>query len=139
MSIKEIIEKSKRFPNENKDIFVIIVLVVVAFGSFGLGRLSKTEELASVVRIENMNASVVDAVNNETKSVLSSINTNKKETSSTSQAGGFYIASKNGSKYHLPWCSGAKRIKETNKVIFKTEKEAQKAGYSPAGNCKGLR
>lgn len=51
---------------------------------------------------------------------------------------GKYVASKSGTKYHLPTCSGAKRIKEENKVWFQTKEEAQAAGYEPAANCKGL-
>ena len=48
------------------------------------------------------------------------------------------VASKKGSKYHLEDCSGAKRIKEENKIWFNSEKEARKAGYEPAANCPGL-
>lgn len=52
---------------------------------------------------------------------------------------GSIIASKNGSKYHFPWCVGAARIKESNKIWFSSEKEAKSAGYTPAKNCKGLK
>jgi methylphosphotriester-DNA--protein-cysteine methyltransferase len=51
---------------------------------------------------------------------------------------GTYVASKSGSAYHFPWCSGAQRIKEENKVWFETKEEAELAGYRPASNCKGL-
>jgi len=54
------------------------------------------------------------------------------------QVGGKYVASKNGSKYHFPWCSGATRMKEENKIWFETKEAAEKAGYGPAANCKGL-
>ena len=41
-----------------------------------------------------------------------------------------------GSKlYHYSWCSGAQRIKETNKLWFPTEADAISAGYTLAGNC----
>lgn len=53
-------------------------------------------------------------------------------------AGGQYVASKKGSKYHLPWCAGAKSILEENKIWFASKEEAEKAGYTPAGNCKGI-
>ncbi len=49
-----------------------------------------------------------------------------------------YVASKSGTKYHLPTCAGAKSIVEANKVWFSTKEEAEKAGYTPAGNCKGI-
>ena len=48
------------------------------------------------------------------------------------------VASKSGIKYHLPWCSGAATIKEENKIYFDTPEAAEKAGYTKAGNCKGL-
>src|SRR3989338_2909071 len=37
--------------------------------------------------------------------------------------------------YHFSWCSGAQRIKETNKLWFESAAMAEAAGYSLAGNC----
>jgi hypothetical protein len=51
---------------------------------------------------------------------------------------GVYVASKNGTKYYLPSCSGAGRIKEENKVWFQTVADAVAAGYTPANACPGL-
>ena len=51
---------------------------------------------------------------------------------------GNYVGSKNGKTYHLPWCAGAQRIKDENKVWFETKEEAISRGYTPAGNCKGI-
>lgn len=51
----------------------------------------------------------------------------------------YIVASKNGTKYHYPWCSGAKQISDKNKITFKSIEEARKAGYTPASNCKGLK
>jgi len=51
---------------------------------------------------------------------------------------GLLVGSKKGVKYHFPWCSGAQRIKEENKVWFSSKKDAELGGYSPAGNCPGL-
>lgn len=48
------------------------------------------------------------------------------------------VASKKGATYHLPWCSGAKSIKEDNRITFESPAAAKAAGYRPAGNCKGL-
>lgn len=47
------------------------------------------------------------------------------------------VASKNSTSklYHFTWCSGAKRIKEENKVWFVNETEAVSSGYSLAANC----
>ncbi len=59
---------------------------------------------------------------------------NEQKTAQISQV----IASKTGSKYHLPTCPGAKAITEGNRVVFNTIEEAEKAGYTPAANCPGL-
>ena len=53
-------------------------------------------------------------------------------------APGAFVASRNGTKYYLPTCSGANRISEANKVWFATAAAAVAAGYAPAANCKGL-
>ncbi len=49
-----------------------------------------------------------------------------------------YVGSKNGTKYHLPTCSGAKNIKEENRIWFGSREEAEAKGYQPASNCKGI-
>lgn len=51
---------------------------------------------------------------------------------------GAYVASKSGTKYHLPWCPGAKQIKESNKIYFASKEDAEAKGYTPATNCKGI-
>lgn len=48
------------------------------------------------------------------------------------------VASKNGETYSFPWCSGAKRISEKNKIVFSSKQEAEKAGYREAKNCTGF-
>jgi hypothetical protein len=47
---------------------------------------------------------------------------------------GAYVGSKNGTKYYLPSCSAAKRIKSSNDIWFSTAQDAQIQGYS-AGKC----
>ena len=51
---------------------------------------------------------------------------------------GKYVGSKNGTKYHIPYCPGAKQMKEENKVWFASKEEAASRGYSPAANCPGI-
>ena len=50
-----------------------------------------------------------------------------------------YVGSKTGKKFHLVTCSGAKRIKDSNKIWFASVEEALKLGYEPASNCPGLK
>lgn len=51
---------------------------------------------------------------------------------------GEYVASKTGTKYYLPSCATAKRIKDENKVWFATKQAAEAAGYTPSTTCKGI-
>jgi hypothetical protein len=46
------------------------------------------------------------------------------------------VASKNGTKYYYPNCSGINRIKNENRVFFDTFEAAEEAGYELAKNCK---
>ncbi len=49
---------------------------------------------------------------------------------------GKVVASRNGKRWHYVWCPGAETISEKNKRYFKSEVDAEKAGYSRAANCK---
>ncbi|GMQ95214.1 MAG: hypothetical protein BMS9Abin13_327 [Patescibacteria group bacterium] len=150
MSIKNITLKIKVFIHEKwealnvpkEDLFVALLIVLVAFGSFGLGRLSKMGELKEPIRIEMQGASIAGAIQAK-NAVLEAPGGNGPDIPDTNNAAltqeGFLVGSKNGTKYHFPWCSGAKRIKEENKVTFQNGEEAQRAGYTPAKNCKGLK
>lgn len=60
------------------------------------------------------------------------------DSSVSRDASGSFVASKNGTKFYLPSCSGAARIKEANKVWFSSRQDAEAAGYTPAGSCPGL-
>lgn len=130
MNLSEKIKKSKSTYASrciSSDVFIITIILFVGLISFGLGRLSAVTESKIPVSVEKLTSSVVG--------------TELSVSSPDSYVGGeekLFVASKNGTKYHYPWCSGAQRIKEENKVWFNTKEEAEKAGYTPASNCKGL-
>ncbi len=121
----------------NKDIFVALVIILVAFGSFGLGRLSKLEENRELIIIEdiNENSGAVAPKNTEEGTA---VQTNLPAAAYAVQAGKKFVASKNGTKYYLSWCSGVSRISEANKVWFATKEEAEGRGLAPAANCPGI-
>ncbi len=121
--------KVKIKPFEN-DLILVIAIILVAFISFGLGRLSRIKEDKASVIIEN-----VPETNQEAQIGDSGSNS---KSQIPAQGEKIIMASKNGTKYYYPWCAGASRIKEENKVWFSSKEEAQKAGYQPAANCKGL-
>jgi len=103
----------------SEGVFVTLLIFLIGGLGFGLGRLSKTEEKRTPVRIESQ------AVDN-----LPAQQIGEKITK--------VVASKKGTKYHLPWCPGAQSIKEENKIWFDSPEAARLAGYTPASNCKGI-
>ncbi|HEY4518094.1 MAG TPA: hypothetical protein VJG48_00530 [Candidatus Paceibacterota bacterium] len=114
---------------------ILMVLGVVLFGTlcFGLGRLSRIEENKPDLVVEQTTPTFVGASSG--KQTL----TPKPSPSSTQSGGqGAYVASKNGTKYYLPNCSGVSRINEANKVWFATKAQAEARGLTPAANCPGL-
>lgn len=96
---------------------LLAVIFLVGLGSFGLGRLSALEDARPPVSIQEAPSAARPAA-------LS--------------VGGLLVASKSGSVYYYPWCSGAAKITVANQAWFASEAAAQKAGYKPSKSCKGL-
>ncbi|MDO8521944.1 MAG: hypothetical protein Q7S08_01505 [bacterium] len=96
---------------------LLLIVLLVALGSFGLGRLSVLESVRATVSITN--APTVA----EPRGM---------------SIGGLIVASRTGSAYYFPWCASAAKIAPQNQVWFTSEANARSAGYSPAKNCKGL-
>ncbi len=130
MSIKDFLSRIKGSTGvikPKRDFSVIIfsvIIVLVATASFGLGRISENEDSKQGVFIDKGN---IHIQNTKDKNI------------NTVNTGGTVVASKNSDKYHFPWCSGAVRISEENKIWFSSIKEARAKGYTPASNCKGLK
>lgn len=110
----------------------VLIVIGVGIGAFVLGRLSAGEVRTDIrVYMPNTDGVTASAIGAYTEYLPS-------EESPVIPEEGFVVASKEGSKYHFPWCSGATRIKPENKIIFTSNTEAREAGYEPAANCKGL-
>ncbi len=146
MSIKESLEKIKGGARGalpawrpeallERNTFVGLLLGLVALSSFAFGRLSGMEEGRVPVRITFPGAATSSLA---TAGISLTQTPPIPKPDVTGATKGQYVASKSGTKYHLPWCSGAKRISEENKIWFASKAEAEKAGYTPAANCKGI-
>jgi len=136
------------------DLLIGLLLIAVGLGSFVLGRLSASSSVAEGVRICTVEESTLTKSAPAAPQVSPTVapvpavrrapapepqaQTAAVSTAEGGRVEGSYVASKSGKAYHLPWCPGAQRIKEENKVWFQSKEEAEAAGYSPAGNCKGL-
>jgi hypothetical protein len=157
-TILERAQKSKLFMSAlfaHRDLFPAVLLIVVGVASFGLGRLSVAPSQSAVQnrlaassaggggsrRLPDDGSLSGQTESGQGKSGTQETRNGEEGTSIQQQAmsaAGRYVGSRNGTKYHLPWCSGAARIKEENKVWFSSKEEAEAAGYTPAANCKGI-
>ncbi len=133
MSIKETLEKIKPF-------YLPLLFIVLASIFFALGRLSAGSSDKTPISIGYGNEALIIASQGTT--------TVKEPTSSKSitsisatevKTDGEVIGSKSGKKYYFPWCGTVKRIKPENQVHFTSISEAKSAGFTPGGNCKGLK
>lgn len=121
MTIAESREKCKSFVNRlfapkasiPRDVLIITILALSSTLSFGLGYLAGID--AGQAPSISVGESPLVATTTD----------------------GQVVASKSGSKYYFPWCSGVDRISTANKVWFSSAAFARAAGYSPAENCKG--
>lgn len=133
--LRERAESAKDSFKIKEDAFVAILFLCVGLVSFGLGKLSAMEKNTNQV------AAVEESVSQKaTEKIPVSINTpNKVKANPIIQANqsGIVLASKNGTRYYYPWCSGVSRIKEENKVWFNSIEEAESAGLTLAANCSG--
>jgi hypothetical protein len=112
-----------------EDIFIILAIILIGLAGFGLGKISALEKNRGEIEIKKSENLI-----NITNVPMSASAMIASET-----AKGLLVASKNGQKYHFPWCAGASQIADKNKIWFDSYEEAQKAGYTPATNCKDLK
>lgn len=145
MSIKDLSKKikgwgsdaasfPKRLPLLPDDVFLGAIIILVAFGSFGLGRLSKIEGTKTPIRIENAPEVTEDTFGQTTTKESAAPFAASRATGQQASL----IGSKNGKKYYYPWCSGASRIAEANRIYFASKTDAESRGYTPSSMCKGL-
>jgi len=144
MTIAEMRERSNRAISRlPQDLLILGIVLLSSSAAFGLGMLAGRDMGAGRgtdgLWIENIATTTLPAQGAAAASapIVSSI--------PAAPAGavimpetGKYVASKNGTKYYLPSCSAANRIKESNRVWFASKEEAEASGRTPATNCPGL-
>jgi len=142
MSIQELYTNIKQF-FKNPDTLTVFIVILMGMSSFWLGRLSAGNESQSSTPFADIENQARIQATSPSFSVAAS-ESNPQPTLEpiplqTEESGeGSYVASKSGTKYHLPWCGSAKQIKDSNKIWFQSKAEAEAAGYTPAANCKGI-
>lgn len=138
--LTDLLNKIKTFLKENqRDLYLAALVFLMSTASFGLGRLSVIWPEKEPIRIDQVGEVDKSAFGlGKIAPVGNSTERSDSPTSSISSSRGNFVASRNGSSYHLPDCPGAKQIKEENKIWFQTAEAARAVGYKPAGNCPGL-
>ena len=134
--LTDLLNKIKSFLKVNqRDLYLAALVFLVSMASFGLGRLSVIWPAKEPIQIEQVSGlSKLSELSQPKTSELNSLN----QLNSPNQLPGNFVASRNGSSYHLPTCPGAKQIKDENKIWFPSAEAARATGYKPAGNCPGL-
>lgn len=108
------------------DVFVVLCIGLIAVTSYNLGKIQAFKKTP----IEVGEADIFNSLTAEAGQTPAT------SSPSVPRDQRVVASKKSDSKvYHFTWCSGAKRIKEENKLWFETEAAAQVAGYTLAGNC----
>ncbi len=113
-------------------LFIPSLIILVNLGIFGGWKLYKLQKARKPAVLDTSGISL-----RSTNIPSDDILTTPGATSTVSMTGK-YVASRGGTTYHLLTCSGAKRISEKNKIYFQNKEEAERFGYKPAKNCKGI-
>lgn len=143
MSIKDYLQKIKLSIDNTKDkmyseekglkikgdLYIVLIIILVGTASYGLGKISSFEKDKTPISIMRTKESVLSTVLESVPSIQA------KNTS----VNGVVVASKSGTKYYYPWCTGVNRIKEENKVWFDSIEKAKAVGLTPSAGCIGLK
>lgn len=108
-----------------RDTLVLAVLLGASSGSFALGYAAGLEASPAGESVTVVPPAAAPAAAGAAGSAAGS----------AAVVEGRFVASKNGTRYYLPACSGATRISEKNKVWFASAAAAEARGYTPAANC----
>ncbi len=111
-------------------IFLVSCILLISIISFNLGKINalhKTPLTITEGQNQNQKADIYSA----------SVKTNTTPKQNTAPVDNRVVVSKASSskKYHHVWCASVSKIKEENKLWFNSSEEAEKAGYTLAGNC----
>jgi hypothetical protein len=156
MSIKDLFQKIKSYLANFKDkvdsrekglkikgdFYIALLIFLVGTASYGLGKISGYERNKTPISVlKTKDAIYATVLSSQTNSTDSSngIQIANHNISADTSSKGLVVASKSGTKYYYPWCTGVARIKEENKVWFNTIDEAKAKGLTPASNCTGLK
>ncbi len=125
------------FLRVSEEVYIALIITLVAFLGFGLGRFSMVQKSSSKTQVKLIQGGGGEAALVADKGVsVVDTGTTGGEVSTTTLSATEVVASKQGTKYHYTWCPGASKISPSNKISFTSEAAAIVAGYTKASNCK---
>ncbi len=133
--LSKLINLIKLIKSYQYHLFLAVCIGFISFISYNLGKIDALEKtpikigdsgIKSQIQSEKFKADIYQATRQKTSDQVS---VNKLDTR--------VVASKASSskKYHYTWCNTWKKIKPENQIWFSSDKEAEAAGYTLAGNC----
>ena len=118
--------------------WTVSVVILVAIIAFSWGKYSNIKSGREPVKVLYPSTSSGQAPQ-ATSSDISKTSPKTTQAAAVITSSGTVVGSKNSTKYHYPWCAGAKQIAPQNLITFNSIEEARAKGYTPAANCKGLK
>ena len=138
MSIATLTQKGKHMlASVPSHVLYVLVVLMTALLAFSLGLFAGKDLERGKIELQ-MTTFPMEEAKTTKSSVEAGTSPSPQENVLLPKEGGGYVASKSGTRYYLPWCSGVSRIKEENKVWFQTKEEAEARGLTPAKNCEGM-
>lgn len=134
-SLEQITEKIKW---SHQVWWLLLLIILSSTLAFGLGRRSGLQASKVPISIQYPNLNKETNIEDVNGDAAKQGSEGQNASAGVALRAKQYVGSRSGKKYHLPWCGGAKRIKEENKIWFNSKAEAKAAGYEPAANCPGL-
>lgn len=132
IQIMNILAKFIQIVKQNQyHIFLAICIVLISFISFNMGKIASNEK-GSIKITEGANiykAATTEHGKNETSTAT------PKATPKPLDLRVVVSKASDSKKYHYSFCNTWKKIKPENQVWFNSDKEAEAAGYTLAGNC----
>lgn len=148
VKLKSILENGRMFISQNHEkILRFAELSLVAAIFFGAGilfaqtflypksdiKFAWDKEMAEKNLSSLQPAKIKDLLATASKENISQSENRVAAPNLQNQQKGEYVASKNGKTYYKTSCKN--QIKEENKIYFRTELDAQKAGFTPSKTC----
>lgn len=129
---KAFLEYIKLAPDLKLRTFVIVLSLCFGISSFFLGLIiGRNIEAKKAIEVSYAKKHI-----DYDKRVLNAASLGASELYATKEEDKKFVASLGGKVYYHSSCKGYKRIKEENRVWFKTKGDAEVSGYSLAKNCK---